>query len=177
MLLMGDEMRRTQRGNNNAYCHDSELVWLDWSLLERHADVHRFVTRLAAVRQRRDVVSERHTPTLCDLLRRVRIEWHGVRRGAPDWGERSRSLAMSMRSLHDRRSLYAIFNAYREPLTFELPPPPAGRPWRRCIDTALASPDDIHDLIEAPILQQDAYAAEPRSVVLLAAALGVDDGA
>jgi len=171
MLLMGDEMRRTQRGNNNAYCHDSELVWLDWTLLDRHADVHRFVTLLAAFRQKRDVLAEPATPTLRDLLRRVKVEWHGIRPGEPDWGDRSHSLAMSLRSLHDRRSLYAIFNSYWEPLTFELPP--AGpQPWRRCIDTALPSPHDIQELAGAPAVQQPVYVAQPRSVVLLAAALG-----
>ena len=56
MLSMGDEMRRTQRGNNNAYCQDNEISWLDWTLLERHRDVHRFVKSLIAFRMRRDVV-------------------------------------------------------------------------------------------------------------------------
>jgi isoamylase len=174
MLLMGDEVRRTQRGNNNAYCHDNESNWFDWSLLERHADVHRFVRMLTSVRQRRDVLAETTTPTLSDLLRRVKIEWHGVRPGAPDWGEQSHSLAVALRSLHDRRVLYGIFNAYREPLTFELPPAPGGA-WRRCIDTARPSPDDIHDWIDAPAVGQSSYVAAPRSVVLLASAIGPSD--
>ena len=58
MLLMGDEARQTQRGNNNAYCQDNEISWFDWSLLTRHADVHRFVRELTAFRQRRDVVGQ-----------------------------------------------------------------------------------------------------------------------
>jgi isoamylase len=171
MLLMGDEMRRTQQGNNNAYCQDNEISWLDWGLLERHRDVHRFVTRLTRFRQRRDVLTEAQTPTLSDLLRRVKLAWHGIHRGRPDWGDTSHSLAMALTSLHDRRALYAIFNAYWEPLTFELPPAPVGQGWRRCIDTALAMPDDVHDLIDAPLVAQTSYAAAPRSVVLLAAAL------
>ena len=175
MLLMGDEVRRTQRGNNNAYCQDNEISWFDWSLLERHADVHRFVRMLTTVRQRRDVLAEATTPTLSDLLRRVKIEWHGVRPGAPDWGERSHSLAVALRSLHDRRVLYCIFNAYREPLTFELPPAPAGGAWRRCIDTARPSPDDIHDWIDAPVVGEAAYVTAPRSVVLLVSMAGPFD--
>jgi hypothetical protein len=55
MLLMGDEVRRTQRGNNNAYCQDSDISWFDWSLLERHADIHGFVKMLGGFRQRRGV--------------------------------------------------------------------------------------------------------------------------
>ena len=58
MLLMGDEVRRTQRGNNNAYCQDSDLSWFDWSLLERHGDIHQFVRALNRFRQRRDIVAE-----------------------------------------------------------------------------------------------------------------------
>ena len=78
MLLMGDEVRRTQRGNNNAYCQDSDISWFDWSLLERHADIHRFVKALNAFRQRRDVVAEEATLSLNELLQRAQIEWHGV---------------------------------------------------------------------------------------------------
>jgi glycogen operon protein len=61
MLLMGDEVRRTQRGNNNGYCQDSDISWFDWSLLERHADIHRFVKMLVGFRQRRGVVAEGST--------------------------------------------------------------------------------------------------------------------
>ena len=73
MLLMGDEVRRTQRGNNNAYCHDSDISWFDWSLLERHRDIHRFVKELNAFRQRRDVV-EGKALSLNQLLNQARIE-------------------------------------------------------------------------------------------------------
>ena len=56
MLLMGDEVRRTQRGNNNAYCQDNEISWFDWTLLERHADIHRFVKTLIRIRALRESV-------------------------------------------------------------------------------------------------------------------------
>jgi isoamylase len=78
MLLMGDEVRRTQRGNNNAYSQDSDISWFDWSLLERHGNIHRFVKVLNTFRQRRDVVLEGTGLSLNQLLRRARIEWHGV---------------------------------------------------------------------------------------------------
>ena len=68
MLLMGDEVRRTQQGNNNAYCQDNEISWFDWTLLERHADIHRFVKLLTAFRQRRDVVTGDRPLTLNELL-------------------------------------------------------------------------------------------------------------
>jgi glycogen operon protein len=178
MLLMGDEARRTQKGNNNAYCHDSELTWLDWTLLERHAGIHRFVKTLNAFRQRRDLVAEDRALSLNALLRRARVEWHGVRLGQPDWSDHSHSLAFTLRSRHARFSFHAMFSAYWEPLTFELPPSPAGgeRAWHRCIDTALDSPDDIQAWQAAPVVEQPGYTVQPRSVVLLALALDSSRG-
>src|SRR5262249_8636720 len=143
MLLMGDEVRRTQRGNNNAYCQDNDVSWFDWSLLERHADIHRFVKTLIAFRQRRDVTAETAKLSLNQFLERANIEWHGVALNCPDWGEQSHSVAFTARTLRARFLLHGMLNAYWEPLTFELPRIPAEsqQHWRRCIDTALPSPD------------------------------------
>ena len=173
MLLMGDEVRRSQRGNNNAYCQDGDISWFDWSLLERHAGVHRFVKALNAFRQRRDVVAQEGKVSLNQLLQRAKIEWHGVALHCPDWSEHSHSLAFTLQSLRARYLLHSMFNAYWEPLTFELPPVPAEsqQHWRRCIDTALASPDDIYPWDKGPLVEQAAYVVQPRSVVLLARAL------
>lgn len=173
MLLMGDEVRRTQRGNNNAYCQDNDISWCDWSLLERHADIHRFAKLLNAFRRRRDVVAEEDNLSLNQLLQRAEIKWHGVALNRPDWSEHSHALAFTLRSLRARFLLHAMLNAYWEPLTFELPPIPAEsrQCWRRCVDTALASPDDISLWEKAPSVAQATYVVQPRSVVLLALAL------
>jgi glycogen operon protein len=170
MLLMGDEVRRTQSGNNNAYCQDNELSWLDWRLRDRHADVHRFVKALTAFRQRRDIVAEQGRLSLNDLLQRARIEWHGVALGRPDWGDHSHALAFTLYSLRARFVFHGMLNAYWEALTFELPDPaaPGGPGWRRCIDTALPSPEDIHPWADAAVVAATAYVVQPRSVVLLA---------
>ena len=173
MLLMGDEVRRTQQGNNNAYCQDGDISWFDWSLLERHAGIHRFVKALNAFRQRRDVVTEEGKLSLNELLQRAKIAWHGVALNRPDWSERSHSLAFTLQSLRARYLLHGMLNAYWEPLTFELPPVLAEgqQPWRRCIDTALASPDDIYLWEKAPLVTQATYLVQPRSLALLALAL------
>jgi isoamylase len=171
MLLMGDEVRHTQRGNNNAYCQDSDISWLDWRLLTRHADVHRFVRELNAFRQRRDVV-DHESLSLNQLLERARIDWHGVKLHQPDWGAGSHSLAFTMKSLRARLRLHGMFNAFWEPLTFELPAyEHNGSAWRRCIDTALAAPDDIQQWAHAPLVAHSTYVVQPRSVVLLASGL------
>jgi isoamylase len=171
MLLMGDEARRTQHGNNNAYCQDNELSWFDWRLLERHADVHRFVRLLNAFRQRRDIVSDRSKSTLNQLLERSRLRWSGVAVGQPDWSEHSHTLALTLESLNSRVLIHAIFSAYWNALEFDLPPTTPDRPWRRCLDTALPSPDDILPLECAPALAGDRYVVQPRSVVLVAQGL------
>ena len=68
MILMGDEVRRTQRGNNNAYCQDNEISWFDWALVDKHADVHRFVRLLIERRLLRDVEHERQRVSLSTML-------------------------------------------------------------------------------------------------------------
>src|SRR5215831_1846351 len=169
MLLMGDEVRRTQRGNNNTYCQDSEVSWFDWRMVERHADIHRFVKALNRFRQRPDVVAEMTAPSLNELLRRAPIEWHGVTLKCPDWSDHSHSLAFTLQSLHTRFLLHGMLNAYWERLTFELPPMPEDhlQGWRRWIDTALPSPDDVCPWDSAPVVRQGSYDVQPRSVVLL----------
>jgi isoamylase len=170
MLLMGDEVRHTQRGNNNAYCQDSEISWFDWQQVAEHADVFRFVRALNRFRQRRDIVTEKGRHTLNEILHQAHIDWHGVKLHSPDWSERSHALACTFRSLRARYLLHLMFNAYWEPLTFELPVVPAIEDrqwWHRCIDTALTSPADIAPLHEAPRVEQSHYVVQPRSVVVL----------
>jgi isoamylase len=170
MLLMGDEVRRTQRGNNNAYCQDGDISWFDWSLLDRHRDLHRFVQELIAFRQRRDVVADRATWTLNQMLDCARIEWHGVALDRPDWSHQSHSLAFSLESVGGRFRLHGMLNAYWEPLAFEIPPLHGDSPhtWRRCLDTALASPHDIQAWDTATPIATTTYLVQPRSMVLLA---------
>jgi len=169
MLLMGDEVRRTQRGNNNAYCQDNELSWFDWDLSKRHADVQRFVRLLNEFRLRRDVAVEGTRMTLQELLERAEITWHGVALGCPDWSDHSHSLSFTLRSQHGSYSLHCMINAYWEPLSFELPAVTTGAlgPWRRCIDTALTSPDDIQPWSDAPPYTEASYRVEARSLVVL----------
>jgi isoamylase len=169
MLLMGDEVRRTQLGNNNAYCLDNEISWFDWDLLKRHTDIRRFVRMIVAFRARRDVVIENSRLTLNQLLGEARLEWHGVELGRPDWSDGSHSIAFTVSSLRGRFTLHAMLNAYWESLAFELPSiaEQGSRRWRRWIDTFLLSPEDICDWGDAPIVSQSRYLVEARSLVLL----------
>jgi glycogen operon protein len=177
MILMGDEARRTQQGNNNAYCQDTEISWFDWTLVERHADLVRFVSALNAMRQRRDLSLLEGTLTLTEMLKLANVQWHGVQLNQPDWGDGSHSLAATVHMIKGGGLLHTMFNAYWEPLTFELPPVPDGMTdhWRRCIDTALAAPDDILPWASAPDIAGTTYTVQPRSIAL--AALGLKPAA
>jgi isoamylase len=176
MILMGDEMRRTQRGNNNAYCQDNETSWLDWTLAAKHADVHRFVTVLAARRLLRDLEPEGQHENLNHLLREAHITWHGVKLHQPDWRDCSHSIAFTAEARKNKLLFHLILNAYWEPLDFELPPMERGKPWRRWIDTALDSPSDIVDWQTAPPVSGQTYRTEARSVVVLLANEGSGPG-
>jgi isoamylase len=169
MMLMGDEARRTQLGNNNAYCHDNETSWFDWTLLAKHADVHRFVTLLNARRVLRDPEPERQRVSLNQLLRGVNLVWHGIKLNQPDWGENSHSIAFTVEIREERFLFHMIFNAYWQPLDFELPrlDSPRENPWRRWIDTGLDSPHDIVEWETAKPVPGYVYGAAARSVVVL----------
>jgi isoamylase len=164
MIVMGDEVRRTQHGNNNAYCHDDENNWFDWSLVKKHADVYRFLKLLLDRRMLRDVTHEEKRLSLTELIARADKRWHGVKQNQPDWGERSHAIAFNAVLQHEKLEFHLILNAYWEPLEFELGP---GKPWQRWIDTSLESPEDIRESNALAAVPGFAYSAGPRSVVML----------
>jgi glycogen operon protein len=167
MILMGDEVRRTQGGNNNAYCQDNETSWFDWTLIEKHADLHRFVRLLIARRLLRDDEPERQRVSLSALIRNAKKAWHGVKLDWPDWGDHSHSVALTGQIQRQDLRFHLILNAFWEPLDFDLPKPENDRPWRRWIDTALDSPQDIVPWESAPPVSGNTYRAEARSVAML----------
>jgi glycogen operon protein len=171
MILMGDEVRRTQGGNNNFYCHDTESNWFDWTLLEKHADVHRFVSLLCARRAQRGMQHEWEQLSLNQLIQQASKSWHGVRLHQPDWGDSSRSIAFTAEIRSEKMLVHLIFNAYWDPLDFELPDSANGRQvkWRRWIDTSLDSPDDIVEWRDAPPIAGYLYHIESRTVAVLIA--------
>jgi isoamylase len=171
MLLNGDEVRRTQGGNNNAFCQDSEIGWFDWGLLERYADVHRFVRLLIAARLKLGNAAEGPDLTLSQLLSQSCLEWHGVRSGMPDWGHDSHSIALTARSLTGRIVFHFMLNAWWQPLAFELPASRhlPGHHWRRWLDTSLAPPADILPFDEARVVEGGTYELQPHSLAVMLA--------
>jgi len=170
MFVMGDEVRRSQRGNNNAYCQDNETSWFDWNLLSKHADVLRFVRLLISRRISRDVEHERRRLSLSQALREIKHSWHGVKLNQPDWSTFSHTFAISWELKGEGLFAYLILNAFWEPLEFEIPMLPDGAEnWRRWVDTSLDPPDDISEWnVEKPVLGTT-YRAGARTVVVLIA--------
>ena len=173
MVLMGDEVRRTQRGNNNAYCQDDETSWFDWTLVAKHSDVYRFASLLNARRLWFGEEPDFKRLTLNQLLHKAKRVWHGVKLGQPDWGHSSHSLACTVEAINENLLFHMILNAYWEPLEFELPPAEhqSKIAWRRWIDTALESPHDIEEWQAAPLIPSGSYRSGPYSVIVLFAEL------
>jgi glycogen operon protein len=173
MLLMGDEFGRTQQGNNNTYCHDNELNWLDWNLKNSNADLFQFCRRMIAFRHRHPAL---RSGSFAGIPHQagdaLEISWHGTRAWQPDWAPYSRTLAMMVRRTlaGEQDIIYAAFNMYWEPLEFELPKPAIGS-WRRFADTAAAPPDEIVEPgHEVPLANQRVIRVGARSTVILTAA-------
>lgn len=163
MLLMGDEIRRTQHGNNNPYCQDNEISWYDWDAVGREAGLLRFTEK--ALRYRRGSVLFADTAFWQEGG--VDVTWHGVELGRPDFSDGSRTLAVELRHPISGEHLYVVFNAYWEPLDFPLPPLADDHRWCRLIDTALPAPDDFADPPAPLPARQQHYRVEARSAVVL----------
>jgi glycogen operon protein len=166
MMVMGDEVRRTQLGDNNAYDQDNEIGWFDWSTVPQQTDLLHFISCFNQFRQGSVIFRDRHFWGEADS---AAVTWHGVNLYQPDWGPDSHSLGLELTHPNSPEHYHILFNAYWQPLSFSLPPLPAGQAWARMVDTSLGSPNDFcsppQPLKPAPAQ----YLAQPRSVVILAA--------
>jgi glycogen operon protein len=176
MLLAGDEFLRSQKGNNNAWCQDNEVSWLNWSQAGSRGEFLRFVRLVSALRQRHPALRRRtfFRGTGPSGGLRPDVIWHGVEPGQPDFSPGSRTLAFSLDgSLTGRepdRDFYIACNAWRDAIDFRIPPSPNGRPWRRAIDTALPSPLDVVGLDDGPrVPAHSVYPVAGHSLVVLIA--------
>ncbi|MCU0398743.1 MAG: alpha-amylase family glycosyl hydrolase, partial [Cyclobacteriaceae bacterium] len=169
MILMGDEVRRTQKGNNNAYCQDNEISWFDWSLVKKHPDLFRFVKLLISMRLKRDAAKPEYAMSLRELLDQRLVTAHGIRLNEPDWSDQSHTTAFTVQSLSGTLAMHYIINAWSEPLTFELPKlsQDPKRQWKRWIDTSLPSPNDITVWGASPDIYDLTYTVQGYSVAVL----------
>lgn len=214
MMVMGDPVCRTQKGNNNAYCQDNELSWFDWTGEDSHAYETHFLRGVVTLTQALAIFQEeRVLPVLAlelpripetewkamkqsvpndqdilpelppidevalrkqylaatDQLNRPCLAWHGTKLYQPDFSYLSHSLAATLYHPEAGEILHMMFNAYWEPLPFELPPLRPGLRWYRLIDTYLPTPEDFCEPATAPLFTGSHYGVQARSCVILMA--------
>ena len=170
MLLAGDEMLNTQHGNNNGYCQDNELTWIDWSFVEKNAPMLRFVQHMIALRKRHPSLMRRRflTGAAADEGAEADVSWHGIELDTPLWNDpAARVLAFTLAATGDEEAaLHVMLNLSDRDVSMELPPPRSGR-WQLAIDTGLASPQDSVAPDKQTTVTGNRYPAHARSVVVL----------
>ncbi|MEM9917291.1 MAG: glycogen debranching protein GlgX [Bacteroidota bacterium] len=164
MLLMGDEVRRSQNGNNNAYCQDNELSWFDWSALEREKEMLEYTKRLIHFNLSTHFFQEEK---YWSLPGGIVLGWHGTRHHQPDWSDQSHCLAFELYDPEEDAYLHVMLNAFWEDKTFDLPGLPDGKCWRKVVDTAAAPPFDCIRPEDAPKVSGRSYKLKQRSVVVM----------
>jgi isoamylase len=167
MLLMGDEVRRSQLGNNNAYCQNNELSWFDWSAIEKQQEFLRFFKGAIAFSQSLKIFRYEKFLEIVEDHPEPYLVWHGVELEKPDWSYESRSLALTLRYPEHDELIHIMLNAYWKPLSFALPPLSKNICWHRIIDTSLPSPQDFCEPELALKIEEKSYQVEERSTVVL----------
>jgi glycogen operon protein len=178
MFVSGDEVRRTQKGNNNAYCQDNEISWFDWRLTEKNHDMFRFFKQMITFRKSHSILKrDRFFTGQANQRGLPDISWHGCRLNSPGWYDPgSRVLAFTMGGFSEEENslddvdLHIMLNMEWEDLDFDIPPL-AERRWYRVVDTGQPSPLDIADnmaeLGEEAIVSGNVCRVTNRSIVVL----------
>jgi isoamylase len=168
MILAGDELGRSQKGNNNAYCQDNEISWIDWNLLERNADLFRFF-KLAIQFRMQHRSLRRMTFFEDDPTKKIYIEWYGTKLNKPNWNGNSFNLSFHLLpNPQDQSDIFVISNADRKNQTFKIPKLKNGKKWYRVADTSLESPFDFSEPGQEYLLpEQQSYRAQARSTIIL----------
>jgi glycogen operon protein len=176
MMLMGDEMGRTKKGNNNTYCHDNELNWLDWSLLKKNKGTFDFVQGLIRFRKAHPALRGSTHFTHSDYVGSgyPDISFHGTKAYQMDWSEFNRSFAFMLCGDHAKQGaikddmIYVAMNMYWEGLSFELPQLNRDRKWHVFANTDMPDKESINPIgKEALIEHQDHIIVGARSMVIL----------
>jgi isoamylase len=169
MLLMGDEVRRSQHGKNNAYCQNNELSWFDWSQIEAQSDLWCFLRQLIDFIQNLEIFAQGIRLQVAYVSPEPHLNWHGVKLGQPNWSNESHSIAFSLRHPQAKEYLHIMLNAYWGDLEFELPLLGERECWHRVVDTALSLTEAFCELDVTSPHKANNYLVEARSCVILIA--------
>ena len=167
MLLMGDGVRRTQKGNNNAYCQDNELSWFNWDALDKHPDLWCFIRKLIHFTSGLKLFSHQNLLPVTYASLQPHLVWHGTQLGQPDWSDNSHSLAFTLRHPSAGEHLHIMLNSYWKALEFELPPLSEQERWYSIIDTILPLEELACDINSSILVKGQHYKVEARSCVVL----------
>ncbi|MDE7228391.1 MAG: glycogen debranching protein GlgX [Treponemataceae bacterium] len=175
MMVAGDEVNRTQGGNNNAYCQDNEISWFDWDDVKKNAEMLTFAQRLIALRKNHPVFHRTsyfggaHTATPTS---QPDISWHDYDGKVPDWEKMNRFLALRLGGNVGQEKadsdFYLAFNTDIHDKTLVIPPPSSGRKWYRSVDTSIAGESAALAAGTEEILDlQEKYVLPANSVLVL----------
>lgn len=169
MILSGDEVGKSQNGNNNVYCQDNELAWFDWELTENNKDLLRFTQLMINFRKQNESLrrddfykGELNSRGIPD------ISWHGCSVNSPGWDDpNAKVLAFTIGSFTENQpDIQVMINMHYTPLEFELPKIGKTK-WYRFVDTSLLSPDDILAKSKMKAVTGQSYLVNEYSVVIL----------
>jgi glycogen operon protein len=178
MLLAGDEFGRTQQGNNNAYCQDNEISWLDWNVGRKGKSLIRFVQRLTALRQKYPILHRNRFLTGArdeelDVKDLTWINASGGEMSGADWQDKQmrcfgmlmdgRAQPTGIRQRGTEATLLLVLNAHHDLVEFTLPTHGEGRSWARLVDTNLAEDERAH-----AVSSGEKYGVTARSLLLFA---------
>jgi len=171
-VLSGDEMGNSQQGNNNAYCQDNEIAWLNWNNQKKHADIFRYFKLMIRFRRLHKVLRYEDHLRLCDYrnLGYPDFSWHGVKAWQPESGYNNLTQAFMLNGQYadDDDFIYVAMNMHWEMHGFELPQLPAGLSWRVFANTGVEAPDDIFEPGQEPLIEsQHEVLVGPRSIIIL----------
>jgi len=176
MILMGDEMGRTQYGNNNTYCHDNELNWLNWELIEKNADIFAFARYIINFRNQHPILRNKEHYRNSDYKNSgyADITYHGTKAWYADWSEINTVFAFMLDGNHAKNgfvkddTIYVAINMYWDALNFELPQLSKNRKWHVAINTAMPHPETFYHNNNEPVLNnQNNFIVGARSVIVL----------
>jgi glycogen operon protein len=175
MILMGDEVGRTQRGNNNTYCHDSELTWMDWTLVQHNAELLRFVKKLLIFRKTHAALRAAEFFRHSDYrgVGMPDISFHGTAPFSPDTSQGSRCVAWMLCGKYANpahEDIYVAVNSHWDSLTFQVPQASNGGLWKVVVNTSMPAPEDIYDACCGPSIHDSKNViVGGRSVMVLTA--------
>jgi glycogen operon protein len=178
MMLAGDEFRRTQRGNNNAYCQDNDISWVNWSFLENNREIYDFTQGIINFRKKHPLLKkgEFFTGKQSPGKSSEDIKWFNQEGVEPDWEDKDNIIALLMNGEYASGNknnpdsdIYMMFNASNENIVFIIPPAPNGRPWKISINTSGSHGKDIFNRGGEPEVKGHFLTVSSHSLAVLTA--------